>query len=51
MKTFRYNVSLVVEVEAFDEIDGAEAVRDAFGLGDQCGMEIVESEVGEFTVL
>ena len=50
MKTFRYDVSLVVEVEAFDEIDAEEAVRDTFGLGDQCGIEIIESEVGKFTV-
>lgn len=50
MKTFKYSVNLVVEVEAFDEIDAAEAVRDTFGLGDQCGIEIVESEVGEHTV-
>ena len=50
MKTFRYSVDLIVEVDAFDEIDAEEAVRDAFGLGDQCGIEIVESEVGEFTV-
>lgn len=50
MITFRYNVELVVEVQAFDEFDAEDAVRDAFGLGDQCGIEIVESEVGEFTV-
>lgn len=49
MRTFRYSVDLVVEVDAFDEIDAEEMVRDAFGLGDQCGIEIVESEVGEFT--
>lgn len=50
MNKFRYSVNLVVEVDAFDEIDAEDAVRDAFGLGDQCGIEIVESEVGEFTV-
>jgi len=50
MKTFRYDVSLVVEVEAFSEIDAEDAVRDAFGLGDTCGLNIVESEVGNFTV-
>lgn len=50
MRNYRYSVNLVVEVEAFDEFDAAEAVRDTFGLGDQCGIEIVESEVGEFTV-
>jgi len=50
MRTFKYSVSLVVEVEAFDEIDAEEAVRDAFGLGDVCGIEVIESEVGDFTV-
>jgi hypothetical protein len=50
MRTFRYEVSLIVEVPAFSEIDAEEAVRDAFGLGEVCGLEIVESEVGNFTV-
>lgn len=50
MKTFRYEVNLIVEVPAFDEIDAEDAVRDAFGLGEVCGLNIVESEVGEFTV-
>lgn len=44
-------MSLVVEVQAFDEIDAEEAVRDAFGLGDVCGIEVIESEVGDFTVV
>jgi hypothetical protein len=51
MKTFRYEVSLIVEVQAFDEIDAEDAVRDAFGLGEACGLNIVESEVGSFTVV
>jgi hypothetical protein len=50
MRTFKYDVNLVVEVEAFNEIDAEEAVRDAFGLGDVCGLNVVESEVGSFTV-
>lgn len=50
MKTFKYDVNLVVEVQAFNEIDAEEAVRDAFGLGEVCGLNIVESEVGDFTV-
>jgi hypothetical protein len=50
MKKFRYDVTLVVEVDAFNEIDAEEAVRDAFGLGEVCGLDIVESEVGDFTV-
>lgn len=47
MNKYKYSVNLVVEVEAFDPIDAEEAVRDAFGLGDQCGVEIVESEVSD----
>ena len=50
MKTFRYDVNIVVEVQAFNEIDAEDAVRDAFGLGDAMGLEIIESEVGHFTV-
>lgn len=50
MHKFKYQVSLSVEVDAFNEIDAAEAVRDAFGLGEICGIEIVESEVGEYSV-
>lgn len=50
MKTFKYHVSIVVEVDAFDEIDAEDAVRDAFGLGEICGLNVVESEVGNFTV-
>ena len=45
MNKYKYSVNLVVEVEAFSPIDAEEAVRDTFGLGDQCGIEIVESEV------
>lgn len=50
MKTFRYDVNIVVEVQAFNEIDAEEAVRDAFGLGEVYGLNIIESEVGDFTV-
>lgn len=45
MKTYKLSVNLVVEVKAFDPIDAEEAVRDTFALGDQCGVEIIESEV------
>lgn len=50
MRTFKYSVDLVVEVDAFNEIDAQEAVQDAFGLGDVYGLRIVESEVGDSTV-
>lgn len=47
MKTYKFSVQLVAQVEAFSEIDAEEAVRDALGLGDMCGVEIIESEVGD----
>lgn len=45
MNKFKYKVSLIVTVDAFDEIDAEDAVRDVFGLGDTCGVEVVESEI------
>lgn len=50
MNTYRFKVDLVVEVDAFDQFDAAEMIRDAFGLGEVCGANIIESEVGEFIV-
>jgi hypothetical protein len=49
MRTFRFDVSLVVEAQAFDHLDAEEMIRDAFGLGEVCGLDIVESEVGDFS--
>lgn len=51
MKTFKYSVELVVEVVAPDQWDAEEMVRDAFGLGEVCGLNIVESEVGDFAII
>lgn len=48
MKTFRYDVTLVVEAQGFDHFDVEELIRDTLGLGDVCGLLIVESAVGEF---
>lgn len=44
MKTFRYQVILTVEVEAFDESDAFEALDDNFGVGEYNGLEVVERE-------
>lgn len=46
MNKYKFSVELVVEVEAFDPFDAEESVRDVFGLGDNCGVEVIESEVG-----
>lgn len=48
MRKFKFAVSLMVEVEAFDHLDAEEIIRDTFGLGEDCGLTIVESEVGDF---
>lgn len=47
MKTFKYQVTLEVEVDAFDESDAWDAVQDAFGLGENYGIRIVDCEYDE----
>ena len=47
MKTFRYKVSMVIEVEAFDESDAWDAVQDAFGVGEQTGVNVLECQYKE----
>lgn len=44
MNRYRYTVTLEVEVEAFDSGDAMEMLQDAFGLGENCGTQIVECE-------
>lgn len=51
MEKYRFDVSLVVEVEAFNMLDAEDMIRDSLGLGDAMGVEIVESEVGDFSVV
>jgi hypothetical protein len=45
MDTFKYRITLDVEVEAFDEGDAMDAVQDQFGLGNQNGVEVTSFEV------
>lgn len=47
MKSFKYKISLVVEVEAFDAGDAWEAVQDAFGIGDNMGITVLDCEYEE----
>lgn len=44
MKTYRYKVALVVEVEAFDGTDAWDAIQDAFGIGDNMGVTVTDCE-------
>lgn len=45
MNTYTFRVMLEVEVEAFDESDAIEAVKDAFDEGECGGVDIKESEI------
>lgn len=47
MNTYRYEVTLQVEVEAFEETDAWDAVQDAFGIGDQYGVTVTDCEYKE----
>ena len=47
METFKYIVTLNVEVEAFDESDAWDAVQDAFGIGEEMGVRVTDCEYNE----
>jgi hypothetical protein len=47
MDKFRYEVKLIVEVEAFDDSDAWEAVQDNFGIGENSGVVVTECEYKE----
>ena len=40
METYKYKVTLEVEVEAFDDSDAFDAIQDEFGIGDQNGITV-----------
>jgi hypothetical protein len=44
MNKFKYEVTLTVEVEAFDESDAWEAIQDNFGIGDATGLTVLTCE-------
>lgn len=47
MEKYKYKVTLVVEVDAFDANDAWEAVQDAFGIGDNGGVTVTDFEAWE----
>lgn len=47
MNSFKYEVKLVVEVEAFDESDAWEALQDNFGIGESSGVIVTDCEYRE----
>lgn len=51
MKTYVFSVMLSVEVEAFDESDARDAVKDCLGEGDFCGVEVSDFEILDHEVL
>jgi len=40
METYKYNVVLQVEVEAFSDEDAQDLILDVFGPGNDCGVEV-----------
>lgn len=44
MNKFQYEVTLHVEVEAFDESDAWEAIQDSFGVGEGSGLTVLTCE-------
>jgi hypothetical protein len=42
MDKYKFQVVLDVEVEAFDENDAEDVLRDIFGPGDDCGAMVTE---------
>lgn len=47
MEKFTYNVSLTVEVEAFDDSDAWDAIQEAFGVGETGAVTVTECEYKE----
>lgn len=47
MDKFKYQIKLVVEVEAFDESDAWEAIQDNFGIGESSGVTVTDCEYKE----
>lgn len=48
---YAYRVMLWVEVDAFDVHDADDAIKDCFGEGEFCGVEVVDFEVTDFEEL
>lgn len=42
MNKYKFRVVLDVEVEAYDEADAEDVLRDIFGPGDDCGANVME---------
>ena len=45
MNTFSFDVKLKIVVEAFEEQDALEIIRDEFGVGNSMGFDVLQFEV------
>lgn len=45
MNTYEYTLKLKVRVEAYSEEDGEDAIHDIFGVGTDCGADVIELKV------
>lgn len=48
MNRYKATVTLEVNIDAFDETDARLALADTFGPGEECGIDIKNSEVTHF---
>ena len=44
MNTYKYEITMIIEVDAFDESDAWEMLQDAFSVGENLGTRVVECE-------
>lgn len=51
MNTYEYRVMISVQIEAFDEHDAEDALKDVFGEGELCGIVVRDFEVTDFEML
>ena len=45
METYEFTIRLKVRVDAYSEQDAEEAINDVFGVGTDCGLEVVHMDV------
>ena len=45
METYKFNLSVEVEVDAFSHEDALDLINDVFGPGDDCGVEVMKIDI------
>lgn len=45
MDTYRYKIELEIEVDAFTSDDAEDSIKDVFGVGADCGLDVLSFKV------